>query len=254
MATRRMLHNKISRSLQVNRLSLEAQLLFTWLISHADDEGRLYGEPEYIKGTVVPLKESWTSKEVGGYLVEIEKQGLIYYWQDSDRTIIEFVKWLEHQKIRKDRLQHSLLPTYLKRNDNQTSTSRQPDVNQTTAQANRTEDSKEEIKKSEANGVADKSLKSIRAILNEKSFSSPVEIEVTNRHQEAAYYAWKTLEPDNKTALQTTYLNAVRKGLGADKIRQFVSEIKQDRTIKNPGKIFNKKVSDYCKLKEDDKS
>ena len=254
MATRRMLHNKISRSLQVNRLSLEAQLLFTWLISHADDEGRLYGEPEYIKGTVVPLKESWTSKEVGGYLVEIEKQGLIYYWQDSDRTIIQFVKWLEHQKIRKDRLQHSLLPSYLKPYDNQTPTNRQPSVNQMTAQANRTEDSKEEIKKSEANSFANKSIKSIGTVLKERTTPDLLETNITNRHEAAAFQAWKVLEPENKASLQTTYLNAVRKGARAEIIFQWMSEIKQDRTIKNPGKVFNKKLTDYCKLKEDDKS
>ena len=254
MATRRMLHNKISTSLQVNRLSLEAQLLFTWLISHADDEGRLKGEPEYVKATVVPMKESWTFKDVAGYLDEIKEQGLIYYWQDSDRMVIQFVKWDEHQLIRSDRFKPSPLPPYQERQNNRTATNRQPTDNQPTAQAKVNEDSKKEVENSEANDVAGKSLKSIRTILNEKSFSSPIEIEVTNRHQEAAYYAWKTLEPDNKPALQTTYLNAVRKGLGADKIRQFVSEIKQDRTIKNPGKIFNKKVSDYCKLKEDDKS
>ncbi|OGM59911.1 hypothetical protein A2892_02935 [Candidatus Woesebacteria bacterium RIFCSPLOWO2_01_FULL_39_10b] len=249
-----MLHNKISRSLQVNRLSLEAQLLFTWLISHADDEGRLYGEPEYIKGTVVPLKEGWTFKDVAGYLAEIEKQGLIYYWQDSDRTIIQFVKWLEHQKIRKDRLQHSLLPPYQKRYDDQTSTNQQPGVNQKTAQANITEDSKEEIKKSEANSLADESIKSIRAILKEKATPGLIETNITNRHEAAAFQAWKALEPENKESLQTTYLNAIRRGVKAETIFQWMSEIKQDRTIKNPGKIFNKKVSNYCKLKEDDKS
>jgi hypothetical protein len=230
MAKARMLHNKISRSLQVNRLSLEAQLLFTWLISHADDEGRLYGEPEYIKGTVVPLKEDWTSKDVARYLDEIKEQGLIYSWQDIDRTAIQLVKWGEHQQIRTDRFKPSLVPSY-PGNDNHKTTKRQPSVNQTTTQVNITEDSKKEIEKSETNS----------------------EFKPNNNDEYSALFAWKSLEPENKSALHTTYLNAVRKGIKANTIFRFVSEIKQDHTIKNPGRVFNKKVEDYI-LKEDDKS
>jgi len=253
MAKARMLHKTISLSEQVNNLSLPAQLLFTWLIPHADDEGRLKGNPKYIKALVVPYHHEWTLEEIESFLQEIKQQGLIYSWDADGKQYIEFPTWKRYQYIAKDRFHGSELPSY-KEDVDDPSTPRIQSVVRLTTQSNGIESNKEEIKKSEANGVAGKSLKSIRAILNEKSFSNPIEIEVTNRHQEAAYYAWKTLEPDNKTALQSTYLNAVRKGLGADKIRQFVSEIKQDRTIKNPGKIFNKKVADYCKLKEDDKS
>jgi len=57
MAKARMLHNKISKSLQVDSLPVPAQLLFTWMISWADDEGRLKGEPKYIKATVIPYKK-----------------------------------------------------------------------------------------------------------------------------------------------------------------------------------------------------
>lgn len=252
MAKARMLHKTISVSEQVSNLSIQAQLLFTWLIPHADDEGRLKGNPKHIKVMVVPCHQ-WTPEQVQDFLEEIDKQGLINFWEKDGQRYIEFPNWKTFQYIAKDRFHKSELPSYKEGVDNP-STVRIQSVARLTTQSNGIESNKEEIKKSEANGVAGKSLKSIRAILNEKSFSNPIEIEVTNRHQEAAYYAWKTLEPDNKTALQSTYLNAVRKGLGADKIRQFVSEIKQDRTIKNPGKIFNKKVADYCKLKEDDKS
>ena len=46
MAISRMLHKSISHSIQVNRLSPEARLLFTWMIPHADDEGRIKGEAD----------------------------------------------------------------------------------------------------------------------------------------------------------------------------------------------------------------
>ena len=41
MAQKRMLDKKISVSEQVAKLSLEAQLIFTWAIPHTDDAGML---------------------------------------------------------------------------------------------------------------------------------------------------------------------------------------------------------------------
>lgn len=64
-----MLHKKISVSIQVNNLSLPAKLLFTWLISHADDEGRLKGDILYVKATVVPMT-NWSKSKVKSYLEE----------------------------------------------------------------------------------------------------------------------------------------------------------------------------------------
>lgn len=62
MAKARMIHKKISASTQVNRLTLPARLLFSWMIPHADDEGRIKGEPEYIKAVVVPMTR-WSFKK-----------------------------------------------------------------------------------------------------------------------------------------------------------------------------------------------
>ena len=111
MAKARMLHNKISKSLQVDELPLPAQLLFSWMISWADDEGRIRGEPKYIKGTVVPLK-NWSLKHIERYLQAMRNLGLIYYWSDNNEQYIEFVKWNEHQQIRKDRLIKSTIPSF----------------------------------------------------------------------------------------------------------------------------------------------
>lgn len=230
MATRRMLHNKISRSMDVNKLDLEAQLLFTWLISHADDEGRLRGEPEYVKATVVPMK-TWPFEEISNYLLQMKTLGLIYYWEHNDIKIIEFTKWNEHQMIRSDRFKHSELPPY----DNQAVTSSQPTDNQMTAQVNTSEDKEEEVKKSEVNLIAD------------KSFTDPNDYPVSNPDEYAALEAWKKLEPDNKSAFFTTYLPAVRKGVKADSFYRFASEIHQDKTIKNKGSVFQSKVKSIIK-------
>ncbi len=243
MAKARMLHKKISVSLQVNRLILPARLLFTWMIPHADDEGKMKGDPEFIRATVVPMVK-WSFKKIREYLEEIQNKGLIYYWQENNEWFIEFVKWNEHQTIRKDRLIPSNLPSYPKKNANQVVNSCQPTNNQETTQANGIESNTREFNKSEPNknNIADKPYKGNR-IVNPRAFEPSSEGEL------AALEAWKKLEPANPLALKTTYLNALSRGLSPNMFYQFVSEIKQDNTVRNPGAIFNEKVASYLRTK-----
>jgi len=252
MAKARMLHKAISLSEQVNNLSLPAQLLFTWLIPHADDEGRLKGNPKYIKALVVPYHHEWTSEEIESFLQEIEQQGLIYSWEADGKQYIEFPTWKRYQYIAKDRFHESELPFYKEGVDNP-STPRTQSVAKMTSQANVVESNIEEINKSEIKNNSKRDIKSLKEILEVKHIPDTNKSSINSREEAAAYYAWKALEPYNKPALQSTYLNAIRQGITADKIYQFVSEIKQDRTIKNPGKVFNSKVKN-CRIKEDDKS
>ncbi|MFH0943209.1 MAG: hypothetical protein V1810_03485 [Candidatus Beckwithbacteria bacterium] len=245
MAKARMLHKKISVSVQVNRLTLPARLMFTWMIPHADDEGKMKGDPEFIKATVVPMVK-WSFKKIREYLDEIKNKGLIYYWQENNEWFIEFIKWDEHQTIRKDRLIPSNLPSYQKKNDYQVVDNCQPTDNQETAQANGIESNPKEFNKSEFNNnnIADKhSYKGNGVVVNPKTFEPSSEGEV------AALEAWGKLEPTNPLAFKITYLNALGKGLPVNMFYQFSSEIRQDSTIRNPGAVFNEKVASYLKTK-----
>lgn len=56
MARARLVGNKISRSERVNSLPVPAALLFTWLITHLDREGRFSGNPRIVKNSVFPLQ------------------------------------------------------------------------------------------------------------------------------------------------------------------------------------------------------
>ncbi len=241
MAKARMLHKKISVSLQVNRLTLPARLLFTWMIPHADDEGKMKGDPEFIKATIVPMVK-WSFKKIREYLEEIQDKGLIYYWQENNEWFIEFVKWDEHQTIRKDRLIPSNLPSYPKKNANQVVDSCQPTDNQETTQANGIESNTRESNKSEVNEISiadENSYKSGKVVVDPRTFEPSSEGEV------AALEAWKKLEPANLLAFKATYLNALIKGLPPSMFYLFVSEIKQDNSVKKPGAVFNKKVETY---------
>jgi len=73
---RRMLWASVSTSLKVNSLSLKAALLWTWAISHFDDEGFQEGHPKALKGKVVPMREDISEAEIPALTEEIVKQGL----------------------------------------------------------------------------------------------------------------------------------------------------------------------------------
>ncbi len=246
MAKARMLHKKISISTQVNRLSLPARLLYTWLIPHADDEGRLKGEPEYIKATVVPMTK-WSFKNVGSYLNEIKQQRLIHYWEINNEWFIEFIKWNEYQKIRKDRLDPSKLPSFLDSKDNQLADNGQPQINHLTPEDNITESNKVEENKSEykENNIAVKNTSKGREIIkvNPKTFSP------LNEKDQAALEAWNKIEPNNPDSF-SFYLWAVKQEIPLSKIYEFTSEIKQDSSIENKGAVFNKKIASYLEGKQ----
>ena len=237
MAKARMLHHKISRSIQVNNLSLSARLLFTWMIAHADDEGRLRGEAEYIRATVVPMTK-WSFKKIEKHLDEIKKQGLIHYWDKNNESYIEFVKWFDHQHIRKDRFTPSKLLSFLSKSGSYLTTNGQPHDNQEGTQPNITQSNLVESNKSEINeaNVANNSYKKEGYRIN------PYRFEPSTAGEVAALDTWKKLEPHNPFAFGSTYLYALKRGLPPESFFQFASEIKQDLNIEKPGAVFNKKV------------
>ncbi len=246
MAKARMLHKKVSLSMQVNSLPLPAQLLFTWMISHVDDDGRLKGEPEYIKATVVPMKK-WSFKQIEKHLLAIKDLGLIYYWEQNGEWFIELVKWKEHQQIQKDRYKPSDLPSFPNENGGNLYTSRIQPVNKSTPQSNIDESNSVKVNLSEygkEESVADKnSFKKVGDLIN------PATYKPTSAVETAAYEAWKRLELNNPRAFYTTYIPAAKRGLPAELFYQFTSEIRQDPSIKNRGAVFNKKVDDYFNMK-----
>ncbi len=152
MAKARMLHKAISISVQVSNLSLEAQLLFTWLIAHADDEGRLKGEPKYIKATVVPYAQ-WTVEEVCEYLGEIHQQSLISYWQENNQWFIEFPTWKNYQYIAKDRFHKSSLPSYIKDDVYESYTDGIQNSDTSTTQSNLVEDNQVKTNKTDRDNI-----------------------------------------------------------------------------------------------------
>lgn len=97
MASGRILKTQISLSEQVNDLPLDAALLFTWMIPHADDFGRMCGSARKIKAQVVPMRDDFSAASVERCLLEMRAAQLIDRYEVSGELYIQFPRWEEHQ-------------------------------------------------------------------------------------------------------------------------------------------------------------
>lgn len=107
MANRRSIAKSISISEQVDVVSDQAALLFSWMFPHADDFGRLPGSAKKLGAVVVPLrmdrKPGWAVAEIEGYLMELEEARdeagvpLLYRYRVDGIPIIQLVKFESHQ-------------------------------------------------------------------------------------------------------------------------------------------------------------
>ncbi len=251
MAKARMLHKVISTSLDIDKLPLPARLLFTWMIAHADDDGKMIGNPRFVKATVVPLAKM-SSKKIQLYLERMKTLGLIFWWSENNEQYIQFPKWKKYQTIKTDRYKTSDLPSFSSQNGSrmdphviQNGSNLDPQVNRSESnriESNRIESNISEDKKTE---IADKSHEFAKT----SSVLDPNRFQPSNAAETAAKETWAALEPNNKSAFFTTYLPAARKGLPPHMFYTFISEIEQSDTY-NPGAVFNVKVKEYFAHKE----
>jgi hypothetical protein len=102
----RMLSSTISTSPRVNALSLKSALIFTWLLSHADDQGRLPANPATLKGIVCPLRADISKHNIGVALAEMEERNIVKVYTPEDFTyspideLLQILDWWEYQHLR----------------------------------------------------------------------------------------------------------------------------------------------------------
>lgn len=114
MARGRFVSKAISLDEKVNyKLSDDTcRLLFTWLITHLDCEGRFYGDAQTIKSQVFPRRKDQVSK-IEKYLMEMENHGLIFrYFVDGNQYLC-MKNFEKHQPgLRKDKETQSQIPPF----------------------------------------------------------------------------------------------------------------------------------------------
>jgi len=100
MAERRMLAKRISTDSRVRQLPCPmAKLLFTWMIAHADNAGRLRAEPLYVRATVIPNESGVGDADVANWLEEMDRLGLIRLYEVDGGRYLHFPAWRKYQRL-----------------------------------------------------------------------------------------------------------------------------------------------------------
>jgi hypothetical protein len=96
------------RDEKIQRLPVPARLLMIGLISHADDEGRLDGDPRSVGSQVFPL-DGYSASRIDAWLELIAEAGIIHRYHAIGIDWIEIKNW-HHQKI--NRPTESRIPSF----------------------------------------------------------------------------------------------------------------------------------------------
>lgn len=107
----RFLSKSIAWSEQVGSVSFKADYLFMRLIPHLDAAGRCIGAPKAVKAMCCPLRDEMTPATVEAALVELQRAGLLVWYEVGGRQYIEFPGFANHQRgARLDREAPSRIP------------------------------------------------------------------------------------------------------------------------------------------------
>jgi len=97
-AESRLIYNSISTSERVSSLGVKGALLYTWLITHCDTQGRMAGKPKIVKQLVVPFIDEFTIEDVMRALEQmVERKLITLYKDDSGRPLVQVLDWWEWQ-------------------------------------------------------------------------------------------------------------------------------------------------------------
>ena len=92
MANRRMFSRRIINSARFIKLTKDAQVLYFHLCMNADDDGAVEGFP--VRRALGIEEDAYANLEGRGFIITLDRENEIVYITD----------WLEHNKIRADRL------------------------------------------------------------------------------------------------------------------------------------------------------
>ena len=93
-AEARLIYNSISTSDRVASLGAKGALIYTWLITHCDSQGRMPGKPKIVKHQVVPFIEEINLMDITKAFRIMEDNKLVFWYKDDDeRQIIQVNDW-----------------------------------------------------------------------------------------------------------------------------------------------------------------
>lgn len=112
MARGRMINSTICSDKRINDLSDDAsRLAFTWLVTFADCEGRVHGDPMIVRSMLFPRRTDITPERMKDYLIEWQGARLIVWYEADGDMWIAFPAFEKNQAgLRKDREAPSAIP------------------------------------------------------------------------------------------------------------------------------------------------
>lgn len=96
----RIIKESIWTSPNLNQLSIQAERHFYRLMPCPDDHGCCECTSAVIRGKCYPLQADVTIEEIEQWQRELESQGLILRWTNSNRQYAIFPTFSKHQRIR----------------------------------------------------------------------------------------------------------------------------------------------------------
>lgn len=96
MASRRMFSKRIISSARFMKLTRDAQILYFHLCMNADDDGAVEGYP--VRRAIGVEEDAYANLEGRGFIKTL----------DRDNEVVYITDWMEHNKIRADRIQPSM--------------------------------------------------------------------------------------------------------------------------------------------------
>lgn len=107
-----MIDNCISISEKINDLSLKEAFIYTWIIPHLDDWGRISGSPRTLKALVFPMKKEITINIIENTLTRFKQMGLFLWEEINGEMILQmpFEEFNKHQHITENKRTKSKYP------------------------------------------------------------------------------------------------------------------------------------------------
>lgn len=106
MARGRFISNDVIDDKEMNDLSSDTcRLAYVYLITIADREGRIAGDPPYLKSLLFPRRYDVTPDMIQGFILEWVEAGFVIWYECSNgEKALRLVNFEKHQKgLRKDR-------------------------------------------------------------------------------------------------------------------------------------------------------
>jgi len=103
-----MLNKKISIDEEVAKLSEKTIILYTWCIPHLDVSGKIFANPNILKGVVVPYLKMFSLKVIEKCLDELSKTSLVLIYGDEHKYM-QFLGFNQNQTINEHKEAESVI-------------------------------------------------------------------------------------------------------------------------------------------------